>query len=131
MPQVQDKLELVMVLFSALVKHESFKCEREWRLLALTNEQYDSALITIIGGKPRLPFQVFGRNLKARDAVRRIVISPQGLSKVNKTAVKFICRKYGLQDKITIDRSKSPYNGLQSFVGGEVSGMYDMMIRFE
>lgn len=112
MPQVQDRLELVMVLFSALVKHTSFKCEREWRLLALTNEQYDSSSVAIIGGKPRLPFQVFDRNRKARDAVRKIVISPQGLAKVNITAVKLICRKYGLQKKIIVDRSNSPYNGL-------------------
>ena len=112
MPQIQNKLELVMVLFSALVKHESFKCEREWRLLALTNEQYDSSLVSIIGRKPRLPFQVFGPKRKVRDAVRKIVISPQGLTKVNKTAVKLICRKYGLQEKIAIDRSNSPYNGL-------------------
>lgn len=100
-------MELILI-FSSMIKHESFHAENEWRIVFLPHSEKRVALYKFLGNKPRLPGKMFNKECKLRDAIVDIMISPHGTG-IN--IVRSLLNLCGRED-IKPQPSKSPYNGI-------------------
>ena len=69
---------LLALIFSSIIKDESFRLEEEWRLVIhpLDTEKVRDCIF--IGGKPRIPTGVFGHDFMLANSIKRMVCSPHG-----------------------------------------------------
>ncbi len=69
---------LLAIIFTSIIKDESFQSEHEWRLVLHPLEAEKVRDCLFVGGKPRIPTGMFGRDFLLADSIRRIVCSPHG-----------------------------------------------------
>lgn len=100
-------MELILIL-SSMIKHDSFRAEKEWRIVALPHSEEKVAKYEFLGGKPRLKSRIFGESEKLRDAIVEVFRSPHG---TGTRAAWNLMKLNGRPDLVPIP-SESPYNGL-------------------
>lgn len=69
---------LLALIFSSVIKDESFRLEHEWRLVVHPLDTEKVRDCVFIGGKPRIPTGVFGHDFMLANSIKRIVCSPHG-----------------------------------------------------
>lgn len=111
-PDNKDLAKIIakLILVSSFVKHESFKCEHEIRLIFQPLKlSYDAC--EFIGGKPRIKSKMAEyANAELCSLLDEIWISPHGDTQVLLASAKIMAAKHGLKG-CKILKSMSPYNG--------------------
>ncbi len=98
----------LMLIFSSMIKHDSFREEKEWRIVFLPHSEMRIAQYQFLGGKPRLKSRMFNTENVLRDVIVDVVISPHGSGTKPVESLVKLC---GLNHEMCRN-SKSPYNGL-------------------
>lgn len=95
---------------AATLKHKAFFIESEWRIIQYANfpQVLDDSFM--LGGKIRLPLGIKRENLLLRDAIRSIIISPQGDRQRLYETAQFLKQRYGMTN-CNLVFSQSPYRG--------------------
>ena len=70
-----EGLERTLMLLSAMIKHRSFSCENEWRLILQHGGGMALKEANVFGGKLRMPF-THGRDTEAEGFIQEIVVAP-------------------------------------------------------
>ena len=99
--------ELILI-FSSMIKHESFHGEKEWRIVFLPHSEDRTAQYQFLGGKPRLKSHMFDDKNMLRDAIVDVMISPHGSGTRPVASLLKLSGRYSLNPR----HSKSPYNGM-------------------
>lgn len=96
-------------LFAAVIKHESFKEEQEYRLvIQLVNDAYEKE-VEIIGGKPRIRISKELHTDTVAKLITEVWSSPHGDREVLNSVARYLSIKYDL--KVGLYSSNVPYNG--------------------
>ena len=69
----------IALVFASMVKDESFREEKEWRIVM---QPFDEAIVRgceFLGGKPRLYTHLFGKGFQVTQSIRDVVCSPHGM----------------------------------------------------
>ena len=100
-------LNMVSVI-AVMVKHGSFKQEREWRLVKFPHGQMFE-MCELVAGKPRHKTGLFNSQSPLRNSIKEIVISPHGDRNLLNVNAAIMAMKYHLC--VDIADSRSSYNG--------------------
>ena len=68
----------VALIFAAMAKDESFREEKEWRIVLQPFDDAVTRSCVFLGGKPRLHTHLFGRDYLIANSIKDIVCSPHG-----------------------------------------------------
>ena len=69
----------IALIFAAMVKDESFREEKEWRIVMQPFDEVITRGCEFLGGKPRLYTHLFGKDFQVAQSIRDVVCSPHGM----------------------------------------------------
>ena len=69
----------ISLIFAAMVKDESFREEKEWRIVLQPFDEVITRGCEFLGGKPRLYTHLFGKDFQIAQSIRDVVCSPHGM----------------------------------------------------